>query len=383
MIYNHITYSLSNLDLQMVKSVPPGGNWKNIPKHIPSKRLEQIRRSGGRTTLYGRMEWNKPSYTVTTFFHRPGNGTYMHPSQHRVISAREAARLQSFPDNYFFEGTKGHLTKQIGNAVPPLLAYFLAREIKKHTNTENVLDLFCGAGGLSLGFHWSGYNMVAANDNYKQACQTYKKNHRKTILIEGDITEKGIKEKLLRSIKNKNIDVVIGGPPCQGFSYAGKRMIDDPRNFLFKEFIKLVKIIKPKAILMENVLGILTSNDGKTYRSIQESFKELGYFVKGKKIHAVEYGVPQKRKRVIMIGLLGKDPGICFPTKKVTGEENYLTVKDAISNLPPLTVNGGENMLDIKVKSESDYQRFLSGEIDTEDFIKTLKTSQQPLGLVD
>ena len=100
MIHNHITYPLSDLDMQMVVAVPQGGNWKNIPLHIPSKRLEQIRKSGGRTTLYGRLAWNKPSFTVTTYFNRPGNGTYVHPEQNRVISAREAARLQSFPDNW-------------------------------------------------------------------------------------------------------------------------------------------------------------------------------------------------------------------------------------------------------------------------------------------
>src|SRR3989344_4523409 len=125
MLFNHVTYSLSDNDLKMVKSIPEGGNWKNIPKSIPSKRLEQIRRSGGRTTLYGRLSWNKPSYTISTYFNRPGNGTYIHPSEERVISAREAARLQSFPDNYIFEGSKTSYCKQIGNAVPPLLAYFI------------------------------------------------------------------------------------------------------------------------------------------------------------------------------------------------------------------------------------------------------------------
>ena len=109
MVYNHTTYSLSKNDLRMVKSIPPGGNWKNIPLDIPSKRLEQIRVSGGRTTLYGRLSFEKPSYTITTYFNRPGNGTYIHPIHDRVISAREAARFQSFPDNYIFKGSKGSL----------------------------------------------------------------------------------------------------------------------------------------------------------------------------------------------------------------------------------------------------------------------------------
>src|SRR3989344_3949287 len=97
MLYNHVTYPLSENDLKMVVAIPEGGNWKHIPHHIPSKRLEQIRK-----TVYGRLSWNKPSYTITTYFNRPGNGTYIHPKDDRVISAREAARLQSFPDNYIF-----------------------------------------------------------------------------------------------------------------------------------------------------------------------------------------------------------------------------------------------------------------------------------------
>ena len=363
MLYNHVTYPLSENDLKMVVAIPEGGNWKHIPHHIPSKRLEQIRKTGGRTTLYGRLSWNKPSYTITTYFNRPGNGAYIHPEDDRVISAREAARLQSFPDNYIFYGSKTSFCKQIGNAVPPLLAYFIAKQIKKHTNTKNVLDLFCGSGGLSKGFEWAGYKIIAANDNFNAACETYKKNHKKTTLIEGDITKKEIKEKLYQSIKNKKIDIIIGGPPCQGFSYAGKRIVDDPRNFLFKEFVEIVKKIKPKTILVENVEGILTSNDGKTFESIKESFSELGYKMHGKKILAVKFGVPQKRKRVVMIGVLKGNPEECYPQEMITNEDRYISVKDATSNLPSIKVNGGENILQKEIVPRSFYQKFIAGKI--------------------
>ena len=363
MLYNHVTYPLSENDLKMVVAIPEGGNWKHIPHHIPSKRLEQIRKTGGRTTLYGRLSWNKPSYTITTYFNRPGNGAYIHPKDDRVISAREAARLQSFPDSYIFYGSKTSFCKQIGNAVPPLLAYFIAKQIKKHTNTKNVLDLFCGSGGLSKGFEWAGYKIIAANDNFNAACETYKKNHKKTILIEGDITKKEIKEKLYQSIKNKKIDIIIGGPPCQGFSYAGKRIVDDPRNFLFKEFVEIVKKIKPKTILVENVEGILTSNDGKTFESIKESFSELGYKMHGKKILAVKFGVPQKRKRVVMIGVLKGNPEECYPQEMITNEDKYISVKDAINNLPSIKVNGGENILQKEIVPSSFYQKFIAGKI--------------------
>ncbi|MFH1745025.1 MAG: DNA (cytosine-5-)-methyltransferase [bacterium] len=372
MLYNHVTYPLSINDLKMVMSIPEGGNWKNIPLHIPSKRLEQIRKTGGRTTLYGRLSWNKPSYTITTYFNRPGNGAYIHPKDNRVISAREAARLQSFPDDYIFYGSKTSLCKQIGNAVPPLLAYSIAKKIKRKTNTKNVLDLFCGSGGLSKGFEWAGFNIVAANDNFNYACETYKNNHKKTILIEGDITNKDVKEKLYNSIKGKKIDIIIGGPPCQGFSYAGKRIVDDPRNFLFKEFVEVVKKIKPKVILVENVEGILTSNNGKTFESIKESFSDLGYKMHGKKMHAVKFGVPQKRKRVVMIGVLSGNPEDCYPEEIITDEARYISVKDAISNLPSIKVNGGENIFDKKINAKGLYQEFMAGKLSPKEYAKKL-----------
>lgn len=372
MLYNHVTYSLSKLDLKMVESVPQGGNWKNIPTTIPSKRLERIRATGGRTTLYGRLRWDKPSFTISTYFNRPGNGSYIHPSENRVLSAREAARLQSFPDNYVFCGSKTSLCKQIGNAVPPLLAYSIAKKIKNITKTENVLDLFCGAGGLSKGFELAGFQIVAANDNFKSACETYKKNHKNTILIEGDISQRETKERLLSAISHKKIDVIMGGPPCQGFSHAGKRLIDDPRNRLYKEFVELVKLIKPKVILMENVEGILTINQGKTFQDIKKGFQKLGYRVYGKKMHSERFGVPQKRKRVIIIGLLQGDPALCYPNDIIIEDKFCLDVRMAIDNLPSLPVNGGKDLIDIALKPKNNYQKFMAGSI-------TIKTFTQEL----
>jgi DNA (cytosine-5)-methyltransferase 1 len=107
-ILNHTSFKLSDLDLEMIRSVPQGGSWRDIPEETvkKSKRLEKITQTGGRTTLYGRIDYSKPSYTITTYFNRPGNGTYVHPVHQWVLSVREAARFQSFPDNYFFCGNK-------------------------------------------------------------------------------------------------------------------------------------------------------------------------------------------------------------------------------------------------------------------------------------
>jgi len=115
LLYNHVCAKLSELDMQVIRSVRPGGNWKDIPSSIIQKsaRLRQIQASGGRTTYYGRLSKNLPSYTINTYFNRPGNGTFIHPEQDRLISMREAARLQSFPDSYRFLGSTTSMYKQM------------------------------------------------------------------------------------------------------------------------------------------------------------------------------------------------------------------------------------------------------------------------------
>src|SRR3954454_19678316 len=131
MIANHYSASLSEVDVAMIEAIPVGGNWKDVPLSIPSRRLDQIRASfargeGSRSTYYGRLRPDAPSYTINTYFTRPGNGCHIHYAQDRVLSHREAARLQSFPDHFAFMGNKAEVATQIGNAVPPLLAYQIA-----------------------------------------------------------------------------------------------------------------------------------------------------------------------------------------------------------------------------------------------------------------
>jgi Alw26I/Eco31I/Esp3I family type II restriction m6 adenine DNA methyltransferase len=376
LLFNHVTYGLSKLDLRMVKAVPSGGNWKNIPVSVPSKRLEQIRRSGGRTTLYGRLDYNKPSYTISTYFTRPGNGTFIHPddgkqkrkAQHRLISIREAARLQSFPDSYRFMGPKNSMSIQIGNAVPPLLGYVIGKQIIKYFGGGNIIDLFCGAGGLSHGFRMAGYNLIAANDNYEPACDTFEFNNPDTRLIRGDITNDKVKSLLYESFSGEHIVGIVGGPPCQGFSHAGKRMIDDPRNNLFKEFVEIVKNIKPNFFLMENVPGILTINRGKTFEGIKEAFKGLGYQLHPQILHAAEYGVPQKRKRVFILGSKIK-VDFKFPTP-ILNESQFTTVKEALGDLPYLEFGDGEMVSFYNPVKLSQYQKLSKEIITPEDFLK-------------
>jgi site-specific DNA-cytosine methylase len=372
----HVAYSVSDLDMRMIKAVPPGGNWKDIPLSVPSKRLEQIRASGGRTTLYGRLQWDKPSFTITTYFNRPGNGTYIHPEQDRVLTSLEAARLQSFPDDYIFSGSKTSRTKQIGNAVPPLLAFAIGRQIRKsHPGVKTSVDLFCGAGGLTLGLQWAGFDTKVANDFFFDAGETFKLNNPKVKYIGGDITSSPILQEIVESSRVKrNVDLIVGGPPCQGFSNAGLRMIDDPRNLLYKNFVEVVGEIKPKIFVMENVEGIISINGGKTFAEIKQTFTDLGYDVTGRKLHAAQFGVPQKRKRVVIIGSRIGNSSKLFP-EPILNSENFLTVFDAIGDLSPHPTLDIEEVVKLKAAA-TDYQRLMQGIIDAPTFMNLIENQE-------
>lgn len=337
-ILNHTTFKLSDLDLEMIKNVPQGGNWQNISMETVNKseRLKKIAKTGGRTTLYGRIDYNKPSYTITTYFNRPGNGTYVHPIHNRVISVREAARFQSFDDSYYFYGNKTSLLKQVGNAVPVLLGKAIGQQIIKKTGLNKSLDLFCGAGGLTSGFRKAGIKSVMGSDFDRSACITFKINNTESNVLCADITTDETKNNIIDYISKNNVDIICGGPPCQGFSLAGKRFIDDPRNQLFKHYIYIVNKIKPKLVIMENVEGLLTFQNGDIYNQIITLYKEMGYMVEGRLLNASEYGVPQKRKRVIIIAVrndLQVEPSELFPIKTTEKAEDMVTANQTIKDL--------------------------------------------------
>ena len=198
----------------------------------------------------------------------------------------------------------------------------------------NFVDLFSGAGGLSLGFENAGFNNLFSIDLEKDYCKTYNTNFPHHKLIEKDIIDVS-NEEIVYLLKNNDVDIVVGGPPCQGFSMAGnigRTFVDDPRNQLFKEFARIVSLIKPKIFVMENVARLYTHNKGKTKKEIIKTFKHLGYSVKCKILCSADYGVPQIRNRCIFIGNI-LDIKNKFPLKTV---KKYKTIKEAINNLPKI-----------------------------------------------
>ena len=214
-------------------------------------------------------------------------------------------------------------------------------------NKLKIIDLFAGVGGISSGFKKAGFEVVSANEYESEIANTYIKNHPGTKMIVEDITK--VKSKDLLN-GEKEIDVIVGGPPCQGFSMAGRRIrnggafLNDPRNELFKEFIRVVKDIKPKVFVMENVAAMLNIHDGAVKDEIIRKFKEIGYDTKVHVLLAADYGVPQLRKRAVFIGnRIGIDPEDFFPNKTHgTEKENpYVTVAETILDLPKVLAGSG------------------------------------------
>lgn len=184
-----------------------------------------------------------------------------------------------------------------------------------------VISLFAGCGGMDLGFKMAGFNILWANEIDKDAAATYKNNIEDNIVVD-DI--KGI------NLFPKNVDVVIGGFPCQGFSMAGKRDVNDERNHLYKEMKRVVSEVKPKFFVAENVRGLLSMANGKVIKHILNDFSNLGYNVDIKLLYAPDFGVPQERYRVFIIGnRIGKINSYPEPTHK----NNYQTVRDTIGDI--------------------------------------------------
>lgn len=397
-IPQHDMPSLSQLDKVMISYVEPGGNWTSIPETVPSKRLDQIRemaktRGMVRTTYYSRLKYNQPAYTISTYFNRPGNGANIHPWEDRTLSSREAARLQSFPDNFEFKGSEAEVRTQIGNAVPPLLGYAIGNAIKEKVGHPlQFCDMFAGAGGLSYGLELAGYKGIAALELNKAAASTYEMNHSAaTKTIVGDINALEIQDKLYASIAEGLLPgtpwIMVGGPPCQGFSTAGYRDENDIRNKLVDSYLKIIKETQPTIVVMENVPGILSMKKGDVIRGVYQSLQKLGYKVKSEPwvLDAERYGVPQMRKRVIIIAskdesLLPDFPSPVFDkclgrrekesmqmTLDLTAKSYPITVGEALYGLPPLMdIN---DYYPVGIKIDETYSKWCRGEISTEELL--------------
>lgn len=213
-----------------------------------------------------------------------------------------------------------------------------------------VVDLFAGVGGLSLGFEMAGFDVIIANEFDCEIADAYSKNNPTTQMIVEDIAELDLDE-VFGDYKGK-IDVVIGGPPCQGFSQKGQRKsVNDPRNYLFRQYFEVVNYLKPTYFVIENVPNLLTTERGAFKKEIEELFESIGYSLNSGVLNAADYGVPQNRCRTCIIGKLGE--GIVELPKP---KKERVTIWDAISDLDYLESGEGTEDAPYRFNAKTDYQ---------------------------
>lgn len=330
---NHAALEHSETVVRRYKLIPEGGK---LPS--PDKLPREIRRKNFGNT-YKRLHRNETSLTMV-----PGNNAFpIHPTANRSLTPREAARIQTFPDSFVFAGDRRRQCILVGNAVPPHLAETIGKSLMDHIqgkvtqeeadrptvisqstqeitkkldlNTETsqgFIDLFSGAGGFLIGFENAGWKPLLGADWDKDVAQTHRSNHPHVPFVQGDLGDRKVQKQITEQFKGKDVGLIVGGPPCQGFSVFGKRrfvntqgydIANDKRNRLVYAYLEIVKTIKPRWFLMENVPGLASIHDGKLLDSLIASFKKAGYTnTEYRIVNAADYGVPQKRRRLIIMG---------------------------------------------------------------------------------
>jgi DNA (cytosine-5)-methyltransferase 1 len=368
---NHMPLNHTETVIRRYEYIPEGGKLPS-PENLP----EDIRRKNFGNT-YQRLHRLQPSTTMV-----PGNNAFpIHPTLNRSLTPREAARIQSFPDHHIFTGTRADQCKLVGNAVPPLLSAKLALSIKEHLD-ENAfkrsvvedlvckrgqgykrdtkisdnkeddkrmtfVDLFSGAGGFALGFKQAGYKGLLSVELDDYACLAHERNLKEIPLLKADLSLDETKKIIQQKLENQKIDVLVGGPPCQGFSIFGSRRYvntkgydpsEDIRNDLVIQFWEYAKMLNPEWVIMENVPGLETLCDGIYIKKVYEIAKNYGYTnIKHQVLNAADYGVPQIRKRLIVIASK-KDYVLPFPKPKYFQDNkewqySYRTVGEVITDL--------------------------------------------------
>ena len=228
----------------------------------------------------------------------------------------------------------------------------------------NVIDLFCGCGGLSKGFEMAGYNIILGIDNNGPALQTFEKNHKGSVGLNADLSNPETFNTIEKIVDGRSIDVIVGGPPCQGFSLTGPRKFDDERNKLYLAMIETVRRFRPKAFMIENVPGMATLYKGEVKDEIIRRFTKMGYKMNWQILCSADYGVPQIRKRLVFVGIRNTKEPFQFPAPYCT-PENYVTCEQAIGDLPSLEHTLGADVSEYECEPYTDYQKLMRGNCTT------------------
>lgn len=368
-ISNHIALNHNDIVTRRYELIPEGGKLPK-PEFLP---IEIRRKNFGNT--YTRLHREKVSSTIV-----PGNNALpVHPVLNRSLTPREAARIQTFPDDFIFKGDRRSQCILVGNAVPPLLAAKMAECVfnfihsidyqgvnpdgsasvgEKFAKKQNskllksgranlkFADLFSGVGGFTQGLEAAGLECVLGVDNDEYAVEAYRLNHKSHDCLKMDLSLEENQKMVAERLKKAGVDLVVGGPPCQGFSIFGKRRFvntknhdlkTDKRNDLVFAFSKIVIESDANWFIMENVPGIQSAHNGSYVEEIRNYFKENHYNTEVKVITAADYGVPQLRKRFILFGTK-TDLMIPFPKPKYFDSPEswqlpYRTVGEVLTDL--------------------------------------------------
>lgn len=308
-IPNHETRKYTGVVLERIKHLPPGGKMGDLPVHLQHESFirKGDKKTGGPNMRLFRIEKDKPSLTITAYIFNK----FVHPTEDRYLTPREAATLQEFPLDYEFKGTLGQVHKQIGNAVPVGLAKAVAKEVVKYfekldkSGLLKIASYFTGAGGLDLGFEQASNSIIQfetsfSTDIEKWAEATIKHNRPQWNFQRADITK--LDPQKVYDVIGGNPDIIIGGLPCQPFSVAGKQQaINDSLGVLYQDYIRHINVLKPEIVVMENVYGLAQVKSANMINEIYKSFQQIGYDVAHRELMAADYGVPQKRRRLFFV----------------------------------------------------------------------------------
>jgi len=345
---NHETREYSGIVLERMKHLAAGGKMGDLPSHLqhPSFIRTGYKKTGGPNMRLLRLEMDKPSPTVTAYIFNK----FVHPVENRYITPREAACLQDFPIDYVFCGTLTQVQKQIGNAVPIKLARALATEVAKYFERKNfkgeinIASYFTGAGGLDIGFEQASddiiqFKTVFSTDIESDVEQTILTNRAEWNFIRADIRE--LSPEIVIRKMGKKPDIIIGGPPCQPFSVAGKQQATkDTLGTLYRHYVEQINLLSPSMIIMENVYGLSQVKSANMIEEIYKSFEQIGYKITHRELMAADYGTPQKRRRLFFVAA-NDLPGFQFPAPTHCESYNLLNLPvyngagNSFIDLPP------------------------------------------------
>jgi DNA (cytosine-5)-methyltransferase 1 len=351
--------------LERIKKTPAdGGDRRSLSASEQLACHSSIDKSStpGFTDVYGRLRWDTPSVTITAKSSTPSCGRFLHPEQDRNISVREAAILQGFPQSYVFEGPLVHRYRQIGEAVPPLFSRFLAWHLLDYFSPREAaanailsdlrsrhrpsalppssdrlgqVDCFCGSGGLSVGFQKAGIDPLFAFDTDSDSVSTFNRNIA-AVAEQADIRDSRIARQIVDSVGQRPF-ILVGGPPCQGFSQQRRGDDIDPRNNLVLRFAQLACTLprKPLAVVLENVTYLDSPRGQAILQEFVGRIEKSGYRVFRHDLNSADAGLPQLRRRIILVAILSHTT-VAYSGPKVATPNRWLTVGEVLSDLMDL-----------------------------------------------